>query len=101
MPPKPPRGRHTKRVPDSLEVLIRDLKQQRPACLQQESLWTVAELSGRTKIAKSTIYEWVHQEYIPHIKVGGCIRFRPSEVMVWLDRHAKPGRTQRVPDMEV
>jgi excisionase family DNA binding protein len=101
MPPKPLPGRQTKRVPDWLEALVRDLEQRRPAYLQQESLWTVAELSGRTKIAKSTIYEWVQQEYIPHIKVGGCIRFRPSEVMTWLDSHAKPGRTQRVPEVEV
>jgi excisionase family DNA binding protein len=98
---KPLPGRRRKHVPESLEAIIHDLKQQHPACLQQEPLWTVAELSGATKIAKSTIYEWVQEEYIPHIKVGGCIRFRPSEVMTWLDKHAKPGRTRRVPAVEV
>jgi excisionase family DNA binding protein len=90
-----------KRVPEPLEDIIRDLKQQRPASLQQEPLWTVAELSGATKIAKSTIYEWVQQEYIPHIKVRSCIRFLPSAVLAWLNTHAKPGRTQRVPEVEV
>jgi excisionase family DNA binding protein len=101
MPPKPLPGRRTNRVPEWLDALIHELEQRHPTYLQQEPLWTVAELSGATKIAKSTIYEWVQQEYIPHIKLGGCIRFRPSEVMTWLDKHAKPGRSQRVPEVEV
>jgi excisionase family DNA binding protein len=98
---KPPPGKRRKRAPDSIKDIIRDLKHQHPVSLQQQPLWTVGELSGATKIAKSTIYEWVQQEYIPHIKVGGCIRFRPGEVMAWLDQHAKPGRTRRVPEVEV
>jgi excisionase family DNA binding protein len=69
--------------------------------MQPDLLWTVAELCSATKISKSTIYEWVHEEYIPHIKVGGCVRFRPSEVQAWLQQHAKPGRLRRVPAIEV
>jgi excisionase family DNA binding protein len=89
------------RAPGPLEDIMRDLKQQHPASLRQESLWSVAELSSATKIAKSTIYEWVQQEYIPHSKVKSCIRFLPSAVLAWLNKHAKPGRTQRVPEVEV
>jgi excisionase family DNA binding protein len=101
MPPKHPLGRCIQRAPEPLEDIIRDLQQQRSTSLQQEPLWTVAELSGATKIAKSTIYGWVQQEYIPHIKVGSCIRFIPTAVLAWLDKHAKPGRNQRVPEVEV
>jgi excisionase family DNA binding protein len=101
MPPNPFPGKCKKQMPEPLEDIIRDLWQQRPASLQQEPLWTVAELAGATKIAKSTIYEWVQQEYIPHIKVRSCIRFLPSAVLTWLDKHAKPGRTRRVPEVEV
>jgi excisionase family DNA binding protein len=90
-----------KRAPESQEKIILDLKQQCPASLQQEPLWTVGELSAATKIAKSTIYEWVQQEYIPHIRVRSCIRFKPRAVLAWLDKHAKPGRTRRVPEVEV
>jgi len=57
-----------------------------------ETLWTVAELSAATKLARSTIYEWCHMGYVPHIKVGDSIRFRPADVKAWLDAHAKPGR---------
>jgi excisionase family DNA binding protein len=64
-----------------------------------EELWTVGDLSTHSKLAKSTIYEWVREGYIPHLRVGGAIRFRPSEVQAWLERHAKPGRLHRIPDL--
>jgi excisionase family DNA binding protein len=64
-------------------------------------LATVAELSAATNIAKSTIYEWVHQGFIPHIRVGGCIRFKPAEVEAWFDKQSKPGRLTRVPAVRV
>jgi excisionase family DNA binding protein len=66
-----------------------------------EPLLTVRELSETTKIARSTLYEWVHEGYIPHLKVRGCLRFRPSEVYVWLEQHSRPGRRERVPAVEV
>ena len=69
--------------------------------MQPEILWTVPDLSKNFKIAPSTLYEWVQQGYIPHVKVGGCVRFRPAEVKAWLDGHARPGRSQRVPAVEV
>jgi excisionase family DNA binding protein len=64
-----------------------------------EELWTVAELSTVSKFAKSTIYEWVREGFIPHLRVGGTIRFRPNKVKAWLDRHATPGRQHRGPDL--
>ena len=64
-------------------------------------LWTVAEFSAVSKFAKSTIYEWVRQGFIPHLRVGGAIRFRPAEVLAWLDRHAHPGRLRRIPNIEL
>jgi excisionase family DNA binding protein len=76
----------------------------RPAVKQGsalEAFWTVTELSSLIKVAPTIIYDWVHEGFIPHVKLGRCVRFRPSEVMVWLDRHANPGRSQRVPEVEV
>jgi excisionase family DNA binding protein len=68
---------------------------------QEEPLLTVSELAQLTKIAKSTLYDWVHQGYIPHLKLGSCVRFRASEVNTWLERQARPGRLRRVPTVEV
>jgi excisionase family DNA binding protein len=82
--------------PESLDEVIRDLHECRPVLTPPvlEPLWTAAELSATCKIARSTIYSWVQQNFIPHVKLLGCIRFRPSEVKTWLDEHANPGRTR-------
>jgi excisionase family DNA binding protein len=65
-----------------------------------EELWTVDELSSVSKFAKSTLYEWVREGFISHLRVGGAIRFRPGEVRAWLDRQAHPGRLRRIPEIE-
>jgi excisionase family DNA binding protein len=62
-----------------------------------EQLLTVQELSEATKIARSTLYEWAHEGYIPHLKVRGCLRFRASEVCQWLEQHSRPGRQEYLP----
>jgi excisionase family DNA binding protein len=62
---------------------------------------TVAELAAVTKIARSTWYQWIHEGRVPHIKIGDCVRFDEAEVNAWLRQHAKPGRLQRVPAVEV
>jgi excisionase family DNA binding protein len=65
-----------------------------------EPLLTVQELSEATKIARSTLYEWAHEGYIPHLKVRGCLRFRSSEVSQWLEQHSRPGRQESIPAVE-
>jgi excisionase family DNA binding protein len=82
--------------PKSLEEVIRDLQPRHPVVTPPvlEPLWTVTDLSTTRKIARSTIYEWVQQHFIPHVRLQGCIRFRPSEVRAWLDEHTFPGRAQ-------
>jgi excisionase family DNA binding protein len=69
--------------------------------MQTDALWTVSELSARWRVAKSTLYDWCHSGYIPHLKVRDCVRFDPAEVEAWLKQHAKPGRVHRVPEVEV
>jgi len=63
--------------------------------------FTAKQLSATLQIAESTIYEWVHLGYIPHIRLGRCVRFNLAEVQTWLQEHTKPGRTRRVPEVEV
>ena len=40
-----------------------------------EELWTVGDFGAHAKLAKSTIYERAREGYIPHLCVGGAIRF--------------------------
>jgi len=48
-----------------------------------------AELLG---VEKSTIYQWTHQGFIPHVKLGKLVRFREADVMKWLDGKSEAGR---------
>jgi excisionase family DNA binding protein len=67
-----------------------------------ESLWTVNDLCVRLKIARSTVYAWVHEGRLPCVKlVGGIVRFQPSAIRAWVAQQSKPGRVHRVPEVEV
>jgi excisionase family DNA binding protein len=58
----------------------------------------IAELLG---VKVSTIYQWTHQEYIPHIKLGRFVRFRQAEIEKWLDKKLLRGRkTRRISILE-
>jgi excisionase family DNA binding protein len=57
-----------------------------------EKLLTADELSEILKVSTSTIYRWVHYEYIPHFKLGGAVRFRQNAVEKWLKERETEGR---------
>jgi len=42
------------------------------------------QVSDLLKVKVSTIYQWTHQRFIPHIKVGRFVRFREDEIETWL-----------------
>jgi len=63
--------------------------------LTMENLLTPQEIADVLGVSKSTIYQWTHQEYIPHVKLGRFVRFRTSEVQKWLDRKSLAGRKTR------
>jgi len=56
----------------------------------------VAELLG---VKKSTIYQWTHQGFIPYVKVGKLVRFKPDAVMKWLNETETGGRKNRKYDV--
>ena len=58
-------------------------------------LMTPQEVAEMLQVRPSTIYQWVHQEFIPHVKLGRLLRFRECDVMAWLEKRAKEGRTSR------
>ena len=66
-----------------------------------EQLMTAKELAQVTRLALSTIYQKVHEGHIPCVKIGGAVRFSPSAIQAWLDQQAKPGRSTRVPEVQV
>lgn len=46
---------------------------------------TVSQVSQMLNIKASTIYAWVAQDKIPHVKIHGLIRFHPQELSQWID----------------
>ncbi len=63
--------------------------------MKMENLLTPQEMADVLGVAVSTIYQWTHQEYIPHIKIGRFVRFRKSVVEKWLVKKEKKGRRTR------
>ena len=55
-------------------------------------LLTPQEVADYLGVKVSTIYQWTHQEFIPHIKIGKHVRFRQSVIDRWLDKRAVEGR---------
>lgn len=59
-----------------------------------QKLMTVEEVSDLLSVKKSTIYQWTHIGFIPHIKLGNKVRFRESDIEAWLEKRAVKGRTR-------
>ena len=57
-----------------------------------ESLLTVEEIAKYLKVRPSTIYQWTHQGFIPHVKLGNLVRFMMGQVEKWLEAKSVNGR---------
>lgn len=58
-------------------------------------LLTVAEIADYLQVKPSTIYQWTHEKYIPHVKIGNQVRFRVAVIDAWLERNSTAGRKSR------
>lgn len=52
----------------------------------------IAEILG---VKPSTIYQWTHQGFIPHVKLGRLVRFKEAEIAKWVDKRSRIGRKTR------
>jgi excisionase family DNA binding protein len=50
-----------------------------------EKLLRPEEVAEALGIQLSTIYNWTHKGKIPFLKIGGCVRFRQSDIEKWLE----------------
>jgi excisionase family DNA binding protein len=60
-----------------------------------EKLLSADEIAELLGVKKSTIYQWTHQKYIPHIKLGNKVRFKPSQIDKWLEQRTYKGYSKR------
>ncbi len=50
-----------------------------------EKLLNPKELAGVLNVKLGTVYSWISRGVdIPHVKIGGSVRFREKAVMEWL-----------------
>lgn len=52
--------------------------------LTEKRLMNIAELSGMLGVCVNTIYSWISQKKIPHVKLGHLVRFDREQIHHWL-----------------
>lgn len=63
-----------------------------------EALIDIKRASEVLGIKIPTLYQWVHMKdsrgrsFIPHLKLGGRLRFRVSDLEAWIAKRKNPGR---------
>ena len=60
-----------------------------------ERLLTVTDVAAWLQVKPRTIYQWVHEGYIPMTKLGALVRFDQATLNAWLRKRELSGRTQR------
>jgi len=58
-------------------------------------LLTVDEVATWLQIKPRTIYQWVHEGYIPVIKLGSLSRFDQASIAAWIKKRETPGRPKQ------
>ncbi|MFA5140655.1 MAG: helix-turn-helix domain-containing protein [Elusimicrobiota bacterium] len=66
-----------------------------------DRLLTVDEVAAWLQVKPRTIYQWVHEGYIPVIKLGALVRFDQASLMTWVKKREAPGRAGRRLDVEI
>jgi len=59
------------------------------------SYLTVAQLAHRLQVSVSTIYGWVHRDYIPFLMAGDLVRFDPTAIHNWMLAEADRKREKK------
>ncbi|MBI2070964.1 MAG: helix-turn-helix domain-containing protein [Elusimicrobia bacterium] len=66
-----------------------------------EKLLTVDEVADLLQVKPRTIYLWVHESYIPTVKLGACVRFHPASIAQWIKKKEAQGRVRRRYDFDL
>lgn len=60
---------------------------------QGEPLMEPEEVARLLKVSLRSIYRYVADSSIPHIRVGGNLRFRRADIDQWLESRHQPATT--------
>lgn len=53
-----------------------------------EALWTVGDVAGYLKVSTSWVYKRAESGELPHLRIGGHLRFDPDQVRRWVRSQA-------------
>ena len=64
-----------------------------------EPLVKVGDVARILGVSRATVYSWVNQRKIPHLRVEGVLRFDVKMVRVWLREKVRVNRGQETRDV--
>jgi excisionase family DNA binding protein len=68
--------------------------------MQGKELLDTAQVAKWLNIAESTVRKWVHYGFIPHVKIGRCVRYREEDIETWLQERTEAGRATLAPEIQ-
>jgi len=66
-----------------------------------DRLLTIDDLAEWLQVKPRTIYQWVHEGYIPVIKLGALVRFDRASIIEWVKKREAPGRAKQRVELDV
>ena len=60
-----------------------------------DRLLTVDDLATWLQVKPRTVYQWVHEGYIPVIRLGSLVRFDQASITAWIRKREAPGRAKQ------
>jgi excisionase family DNA binding protein len=52
-------------------------------------VWTMEDVRQYFKVSRTTIYEWMERDGLPHVRIGGSLRFDRQDVLTWWQSRKK------------
>ncbi len=49
------------------------------------TLWTADDVAAYLKVSRSWVYHRAESGKLPHVRVGGLLRFQPSEIRAYVE----------------
>lgn len=66
-----------------------------------DRLLTVDEVAAWLQVKPRTIYQWVHEGYIPIIKLGSLVRFDQASITAWVKKRETQGRASKRLEVDI
>jgi excisionase family DNA binding protein len=66
-----------------------------------DRLLTIDDLADWLQVKPRTIYQWVHEGYLPVVKLGSAVRFKQASIAEWVKKRETQGRASKRLDVDI